>query len=189
MKELLLIFAQNPSAKEKNNWNYENGNEFFVEQLKHIYSATKNINVDKFLFHDSHIPLNDLWNNERYKKYMQLGSDAGEKMFNGFLKGFLKEYDNIVLINFRCMGLTTEIIEEAFVKLRRHDFVLGSQTNGNFYLLGMKKLNPFLFEEYQGRENYSVKRMLNYFRHESKTYYHLQPLAETRKEEVFALKY
>ena len=189
MKELLLIFTQNPSSNKRQNWNYENDDEFFIGQLKHTYSATKEINVEKFLFHDSYIPLNDLWNNEKYKKYMQLGSDAGEKMFNGFLKGFLKEYDNIILINSRCMGITKEMIEEAFIKLRRHDFVLGSQTNGNFYLLGMKKLNPFLFEEYEGKEYYSVKRMINYFCQENKTYYHMQPLAETQKEEVFALKY
>jgi uncharacterized protein len=39
------------------------------------------------------------------------------------------------------------IVEEAFIQLKTHDFVIGPAVDGGYYLLGMKTLNRSVFED------------------------------------------
>ena len=43
-------------------------------------------------------------------------------------------------------GLNAGILEHAFEKLLSHDFVLGPAADGGYYLIGMKKFYPAVFE-------------------------------------------
>ncbi len=44
-------------------------------------------------------------------------------------------------------GLSREILELAFEKLRDHDFVIGPAEDGGYYLIGMKVFEPAVFQD------------------------------------------
>jgi hypothetical protein len=132
MKQLLLIFAKSSQP---------------VNQLQQLFSATEKCQADKFVFYDGFIPVKEIWDNDIYKKYVQLGIDKTEKIMNAFIKGFLKGYDSIVLIDNTAPDLNQYLIESAFYELKLQEVVIGPVKDNSVYLLGMKKFRPELFEE------------------------------------------
>ncbi|MEO8820732.1 MAG: DUF2064 domain-containing protein, partial [Ginsengibacter sp.] len=51
----------------------------------------------------------------------------------------------IIIIGSDCYELTTDILNEAFHQLEKNDVVIGPAKDGGYYLLGMKKMNNFIF--------------------------------------------
>lgn len=137
MKELLIVFQQSDSFQES----------LFHGKDGHFLTGIKNLNKDVYIFFDKYIPVRFLKEQENIKCFRLLGEDDGEKMMNSFLKGFINKYNNIVLVNGLCLNLSDELIDTAFRKLNTHDFVIGPMMSDEFYLIGMKKLCPFIFEQ------------------------------------------
>ena len=54
-------------------------------------------------------------------------------------------YD-VVIIGSDCPSLSPIIINEAFERLENDDIVIGPSSDGGYYLLGMSKLIPELFQ-------------------------------------------
>jgi glycosyltransferase A (GT-A) superfamily protein (DUF2064 family) len=52
-----------------------------------------------------------------------------------------------VIIGTDCPDLNASVIMNAYVYLEDHDIVIGPASDGGYYLLGMKKLHPRLFEK------------------------------------------
>ena len=59
----------------------------------------------------------------------------------------LKGHEKAIIIGSDCPQLSTPIIQEAFDALDHHDTVIGPTYDGGYYLLGMKNLYPFLFDD------------------------------------------
>lgn len=76
----------------------------------------------------------------------QAGSDLGQRMAGAFRSGFERGYERIVLIGADCPDLTAEILEKAFAALTQHDIVMGPARDGGYYLIGMKRAWPLLFQ-------------------------------------------
>jgi hypothetical protein len=64
---------------------------------------------------------------------------------NYFLNGFRGGHGPIVQVHPDCEGLTPAIIEQALVHLRSVDVVVGSTTDGDCYLLGLRSWHEALF--------------------------------------------
>jgi glycosyltransferase A (GT-A) superfamily protein (DUF2064 family) len=64
----------------------------------------------------------------------------------GLCDSFDAGYKRVCIIGTDCPGLTTQIINESFVKLKSNDVVIGPATDGGYYLLGMENFWPALFE-------------------------------------------
>lgn len=151
-KQALLIFTKNPEAgKVKTRLAATIGNEealsVYKELVLHAISATEHLPVDKFIFYSNHVEQEDVWNNKYYYKEVQHGNDLGERMENAFDAIFQKRYDKVVIIGTDCPDLNAGLIMDAFEYLHLNDVVIGPAEDGGYYLLGIKKPQPELFEK------------------------------------------
>ena len=150
-KELLLIFIKNPeSGKAKSRLAATLGPvkalKIYKQLLYHTRKITEKLPVALALYYSDFIPVVDEWDNGLYIKQVQSGADLGEKMRRAFQEQFAQGYNRICIIGSDCFELTSDILLEAFAKLEEHDVVIGPAADGGYYLLGMKELQPNLFQ-------------------------------------------
>lgn len=149
-ESLLIIFYRNPEiGKVKTRLAATLGDStalaIYLYIVAHTKSITENLPVDKAVYYSHHIDTEDNWQNDVYQKHLQTGQDLGQKMANAFSHGFRSGYHSICIIGTDCFELTSGIIQEAFVRLRSNDTVIGPATDGGYYLLGMNAHYPTLF--------------------------------------------
>ncbi len=76
----------------------------------------------------------------------QPDGDLGARMEKAFRSSFSAGFSHVLLIGIDCPGLTEHILASAFSELRRNDLVLGPTADGGYYLIGMPRQCPQLFE-------------------------------------------
>jgi hypothetical protein len=67
-------------------------------------------------------------------------------MHNAFEVLFMSGYNKVIIIGSDLLDLNSEIIEHAIKTLDNNDVVLGPAEDGGYYLLGLKRLYPELFQ-------------------------------------------
>ncbi|UOR05936.1 TIGR04282 family arsenosugar biosynthesis glycosyltransferase [Hymenobacter aerilatus] len=70
----------------------------------------------------------------------------GARMAHAFAEAFAAGATHVAIIGTDCPGLTCAHIAQAFSLLTDHDAVLGPADDGGYYLLGLRQLQPALFE-------------------------------------------
>lgn len=150
-QEGLIIFIKNPElGKVKTRLAATVGDEMALKIYGALLEHTRNIalalRVNRHLYYSQFIDPNDSWNANYFHKYLQSSGDLGQKMAQAF-KSILNTHSKAIIIGSDCASLSPEIIDEAFVQLDNHDFVIGPATDGGYYLLGMKQLFLPVFEE------------------------------------------
>jgi len=150
-KNLLLIFTRNPVlGKCKTRLAATIGDvealEIYKFLLARTVDITKSLDAKKEVYYSEYIHPNDIWNTSIYDKRLQVGEDLGKRMKQAFANGFEQGYENIVIIGSDMYDLDQSDIERAFETLNTVDFVIGPAQDGGYYLLGMNKLQPLLFE-------------------------------------------
>ncbi|MDO6473113.1 TIGR04282 family arsenosugar biosynthesis glycosyltransferase [Maribacter sp. 1_MG-2023] len=148
---LLLIFTRNPElGKGKRRLAATVGDQaafdIYKFLLDHTVAITKNLYAEKEVYYSEEIWENDIWDNQKFGKKLQVGKDLGIRMANAFQEGFKNEYQKIIIIGSDMLDLSQEDLEEAFKALEKNDFVVGPAEDGGYYLLGMKKFLPALFK-------------------------------------------
>lgn len=116
--------------------------------LKDIIKTCSNIgNIDLFIFYGDEGPLSIIDNllKDNIKVFPQKGKDLGEKMKNIFSELFQKGYTKVVLMGADIPEVKKEDIDNAFFKLENKDIVFGPTLDGGYYLVGMNKLYPLVF--------------------------------------------
>lgn len=94
------------------------------------------------------------WIGDKFSCIDPKSNDIEKHLLNAFTEKFEDGAKKVVSIATDVPGLTAEIIREAFKNLENHDVVLGPDHNGGFYLFGIKKFYPGLFEyKYKNPEN------------------------------------
>ena len=149
---LVMVFVKNPElGKAKTRLAETVGDEkaleIYIQLLQYTHLIIKDLSCDRAIHYSSFIDENDFWLNELYQKYVQIKGALGEKMQHAFEQAFNQGYEKVVIIGSDCPELTTEIIEEAIDALDKHDVVFGKAEDGGYYLLGMTKLIPELFQD------------------------------------------
>lgn len=76
----------------------------------------------------------------------QGGGDLGERMNRAVQDAFAEKADTVVLIGGDCPQLTAEHLIGAFVTLAATDAVIGPAIDGGYYLIGMRRPLPMLFQ-------------------------------------------
>lgn len=147
----LIIFTRNPQlGKVKTRLAKTIGNEkaleVYKELLFHTMTVTKSIDCDKYVFYDNRIERNDIWTANIFEKKVQFGVDLGAKMQNAFQELFHLGYKNCIIVGSDLFDLRAKHIIEAFNKLERNEAVIGPAEDGGYYLLGLKKVIPSIFE-------------------------------------------
>lgn len=147
----LIIFVRNPElGKVKTRLAQTLGNQqalaIYMALLQHTRKIAEQVDTDRLVFYSHYIDTEDAWPNDSFEKFLQISGDLGDKIHSAFEKAF-EEHSQVLIIGSDCASLTTAIVEEGFEALNTHDFVLGPALDGGYYLLGMKKFTPSLFED------------------------------------------
>ena len=151
MNRLLMVFIKDSSkypvktrlktsiGKNKSIWVYN-------QILKKTALVLKNIKTDIAVFHyNSIISKNPFKNFSKWNK-IQIGENLGKKISNAFNWGFEKGYKKIIIIGSDLWDLNEEIINKGFLELNKNKVVIGPSIDGGYYLLGLNKKMPKIFE-------------------------------------------
>ena len=126
-------------GKNKSIWVYN-------QILKKTVLVLKNIKTDIAVFHyNSIISKNPFKNFSKWNK-IQIGENLGKKISNAFNWGFEKGYKKIIIIGSDLWDLNEEIINKGFLELNKNKVVIGPSIDGGYYLLGLNKKMPKIFE-------------------------------------------
>ena len=151
-KSALIIFQKNAVlGKVKTRLSADVGDEVAMEiyqqLVRHTHNVCKSLPVQKFLFFSEFIPDDISEFGQDYQFEVQSGTHLGSRMENAFQRLFAKGFQKIIVIGTDCGELEKSILEEAFELLDTHEVIIGPAKDGGYYLLGMKKLFPDLFED------------------------------------------
>lgn len=72
--------------------------------------------------------------------------DLGDRMAGAFQTAFDQGAKTAVIIGTDCPELTDTLLIEAFQALRQTDLVLGPASDGGYYLIGLRRFVPELFQ-------------------------------------------
>lgn len=150
MTRALIIFLKHPQlgkckTRLAKTVGEENALKIYQILLNHTHQITKDLYVKKYLFfnNNSQEPLQ--WDNSYVLAY-QNQKDLGGKMHAAFIQVFNKQHYPVVIIGTDCIAITTQIINDAYRQLNHYDVVIGPAKDGGYYLLGLNKPAPQLFE-------------------------------------------
>ena len=150
-KNLLIIFTRNPIlGKVKTRLAKTVGDKTALDIYTFLLKKTKEITLDspcdKVVYYSEKLIKNDIWNCNSFRKEVQSGEDLGAKMKNSFYDAFENNYRKVVLIGSDIYDLESYHINEAFKKLETNDVVMGPALDGGYYLIGLKKMHPKIFD-------------------------------------------
>ncbi|GIZ10150.1 TIGR04282 family arsenosugar biosynthesis glycosyltransferase [Flavobacterium sp. UMI-01] len=151
MNNALIIFTRNPElGKVKTRLAQSIGDEkalqVYRDLLQHTMEQTQSIACDKYVFYDTQIIENDIWDNNCFHKRLQATGDLGNKMEAAFDYLFELGYKKCIIIGSDLFDLTSDLIEKAFQMLDKKKIIIGPAQDGGYYLLGLKKMKKGLFQ-------------------------------------------
>lgn len=93
-------------------------------------------------------PLPDLrgWLGRSYRFRPQGDGDLGRRMLRAFADAFAERQQRVVIVGTDCPTLDLATLERAFAALTHSDVVLGPASDGGYYLIGLNRSRPGLFE-------------------------------------------
>ncbi len=98
-----------------------------------------------YLYFSDHIPAKLDWHVEHFVIHLQKTGDLGARMSDAF-ETVLAKHGAALIIGTDCPGLDVGVLQTAAENLKTHDAVIGPAEDGGYYLLGLKKTHPSLFE-------------------------------------------
>jgi len=109
---------------------------------------------------------------------IQQGNDLGEKMHHA-IETTLAENAFVVLIGSDCPAITTDILNQSYQHLSNgKDAVLGPASDGGYYLIGLKKPNPYIFQDITWGEANVAERTRQNFADLGLDYVELEKLSD-----------
>ncbi|MEM9544296.1 MAG: TIGR04282 family arsenosugar biosynthesis glycosyltransferase [Cyanobacteria bacterium P01_E01_bin.42] len=86
------------------------------------------------------------WLGSEWVYFPQATGDLGKRIQTAFEKAFFEEMTRVVIIGIDCPDLNSDRLSEAFKSLYRRDLVLGEADDGGYYLVGLSRYIPQLFQ-------------------------------------------
>lgn len=80
------------------------------------------------------------------KLWEQSGEDLGARMAKTFQDGLRSAYQALVIVGTDIPGISPQLLTQAVSVLQNHDVVLGPTLDGGYYLIGLRKPVPELFQ-------------------------------------------
>ncbi len=150
-ERLLMIFAKNPRPGEVKTRLAESvgdrrARSIYLRLLRRTRRVASRTEADRQIWFSRPPTESERWPRSRFVERLQEGDNLGSRMRNAFREAFEEGYGRVVIIGSDCPGLNTDHLEEAFEKLGAHQAVLGPSADGGYYLLGMNRFYPGLFD-------------------------------------------
>lgn len=172
MKTAIATFVRVPTiGKVKTRLAQKTGEEFALLAYQTLLQYTFDLlekmkDVEVFIYVTPHylsgVPFNQM---------IQKGNDLGEKLFLAGNDLMELGFDSVIFIGSDCPSLTETHIDEAIVQLQNNDLVIGPANDGGYYLLGLKKIHAFLFENMPwSTENLFSETLIKANKHQLKTH-------------------
>lgn len=185
-KNALIIFVKNViPGQVKTRLAATLGNDvamdIYQQLLKNLKNNIQSLDAGKIIFYSEFIE-DDIWDSSIFKKNIQQGNDLGERMKNAFDVSLAAGYKKAVIIGSDCPGIDENILNEAFEKLTGFDVVIGPATDGGYYLLGMKKMYSFLFQDIEWSTDKVLQQTLSVCNRNHLTYFQLPELSDVDEE-------
>jgi uncharacterized protein len=73
--------------------------------------------------------------------------DLGLRMARSFELAFGQGYDRVMIIGTDCPGIDADLVRDGWHRLRQKDLVFGVASDGGYYLVGMRRLIPEIFQD------------------------------------------
>ena len=150
MDNALIIFIRNPEpGKVKTRLAAAVGDERALASYRELLDLTRRAalgsEAEKYLWYSHFVDKADGWPESDFRKMLQQGEDLGDRMAYAF-ETALADHDKAVIIGSDCPYLSPVLLDEAFELLDDSDFVIGPATDGGYYLLGMNRFAPEVFQ-------------------------------------------
>lgn len=151
-KETLIIFTRYPEpGKTKTRLISALGKEGAAQLQKklteHTVKTASQLPVQiRIYFSGGKEALMKHWLGETYQYYPQSDGDLGERLIASLKQSFTAETEKVVVIGIDCPDLDAALINQAFDKLSQQDLVLGKAEDGGYYLIGLRRCYPELFQ-------------------------------------------
>lgn len=148
--QLLIVFAKNiVLGKVKTRLAKTQGDSFAFNVYSRLVDITEReslrvTNADVHVYF-SDVVINSKWPNEQ--KFVQQGESLGDRMKHAFEQGFAAGYERIIGVGADLPDLSAAVMEEGLNALESNDTVFGPSEDGGYYLIGMRKMIPQIFEE------------------------------------------
>jgi len=155
--------------------------DIYKQLLKNTQNSILNFETDKIVFYSDFIE-EEIWGNNLFQNKIQEGNDLGERMKNAFNSSFTAGYEKIIIIGTDCPGINKSILENAFMALNNLDIVIGPATDGGYYLLGMKKEYPFLFQNIEWSTDKVLQQTIDLCNKNRLSYFLLPELSDIDEE-------
>jgi uncharacterized protein len=88
----------------------------------------------------------DPWLQPGWNTRPQGAGDLGARMHGAFLEHFGGGAERVVIIGSDCPDLSAADIESAWEALKTNDVVLGPASDGGYWLIGLRSVQPMLFD-------------------------------------------
>ena len=151
-KNLLILFIKNPiEGLVKSRLAVSIGEYPAFLIYKELLAKTHDLAIStpfaKAVYYSNFIDDNDMWENDVFRKFLQREEGVGNRMKNAFVDSFIDGFEKVVLTGADIIGLSPEVIEQAFSGLDKSDVVLGPAKDGGYYLVGMNEQHSSLFQD------------------------------------------
>ena len=98
---------------------------------------------------------------EGFSLMPQQGTDLGDRLASVLADRFRHGYRKVVVMNSDGPTLPLPYLEQAFQQLQQCDVALGMGHDGGYYLIGMKQMQPELFENIAWSSNRVISQTLD----------------------------
>lgn len=147
----LLIFVKNPElGRVKTRLAATTGDQHALGVYRELLRITADVAVNAEAFrqvwYSRSVEQNDVFSSKLFDKKVQSAGTLGDKMKKAFRSAFKERFRKVLIIGSDCPGLTSEQIHTAYEKLNSADVVIGPSADGGYYLLGMNRFIPQLFD-------------------------------------------
>jgi uncharacterized protein len=87
------------------------------------------------------------WLRPGWQAAPQSDGNLGARLANAFARAFASGAERVVIIGSDCPYVSVKDIEEAFENLAERDVAVGPATDGGYWLIGLQKPQPSLFQK------------------------------------------
>jgi uncharacterized protein len=126
------------------------GNEKALEIYQQLLAKTRAAALDSTaecsLWYSDTLVENDEWDSAFFNKKVQPAGDLGQRMSAAFRQEMEGGASKAVIIGSDCPDVNGAVIDQALQLLDHNDVVVGPTFDGGYYLLGMNRYLPDLFE-------------------------------------------